>query len=217
MTGPERAGSREPSDAWGPGKANGSRFGRPLKTFGRCDLRWNRPEEIGPSGGKRPQKKIVFWPFLRHGGHNPLVALQLRVSQDFVFQAPMSRCTIVPRMRILRAKESAAVVDPKSWQKMAVYDSGSARPRIISVGATSLEIGISIGRALPLRLNLCHAASSVINCHVELNLAFIGPFCLFISRGQIGALPLSLYDLQIHELSCIDSGERTLFIAIGMT
>ena len=33
----------------------------------------------------------------------------------------------MPRMRILRAKESAAFVDPKSWQRMAVYDSESAR------------------------------------------------------------------------------------------
>ena len=33
----------------------------------------------------------------------------------------------MPRMRILRSKEPAAFVGPKKWQRMAVYDSESAR------------------------------------------------------------------------------------------
>ena len=48
-------------------------------------------------------------------------------------------------------KESAAFVDPKSWQKMAVYDSESAKDPDYLCRETLLEIGISIGRGLALR------------------------------------------------------------------
>ncbi len=60
-------------------------------------------------------------------------------------QEAMRHCSTVSR------SGDSAFVDPKSWQKMAVYDSESARRRIISVGATLSEIRVSDGRTLALR------------------------------------------------------------------
>jgi hypothetical protein len=113
------------------------------------------PEHLGSTTFARVASRRV--PGFKSRTHRPPSLARLRRrdrgclgSKERTVPGLRAQAAMRHRSTVSRAGDSA-FVDPKSWQKMAVYDSESARPRIISVGATLSEIRVSVGRTLALR------------------------------------------------------------------